>query len=70
MALIVLYEIKRFLIRNHFISNIVLDNLKFKKLLELHIFYKKLLYKQPSTRQPKFKKLLELHGKRYETSEK
>ena len=31
----------------------------------LHVFfYKKPLYKQPSTRQPKFKKLLKLQGKR------
>ena len=27
-----------FFIRNHFISNLVLDSLKFKKLLELHVF--------------------------------
>ena len=26
---------KRFFIRNHFVSNLVLDSLKFKKLLEL-----------------------------------
>ena len=25
-------------IRNHFISNLVLDSLRFKKLLELHVF--------------------------------
>ena len=39
-------------IRNHSISNSVLDSLKLKKLLELHVFYKKLLYKQLSTTQP------------------
>ena len=42
-----------FSIRNQFISNLMLDILNFKKLLELHVVYKKLLYKQPSTRQPK-----------------
>ena len=26
-----------FFIRNHFVSNLVLDSLKFKKLLELHV---------------------------------
>ena len=29
-------------------SNVVLDSLKFKKLLDLHVFYNKPLYKQPS----------------------
>ena len=38
--------------RNHFISNLVQDSLKFKTVLELNVFYKKPLYKQPSTRQP------------------
>ena len=48
-----LLELHVLFIRNHFISNLVLDSLKFKKLLELHLFYKKSLYKQPSTRQSK-----------------
>ena len=44
----------RFFTRNRFISNLLLGSLKFKKLLELQVlFYKKPLYKQPSTMQSK-----------------
>ena len=46
-------EVVEMTTRNHFISNLVLDSLEFKKLLEVHVFYKKPLYKQRSTGQPK-----------------
>ena len=37
LLLLKLYSMsKRFFIRNHFISNVVLDSLKFKKNLKLH----------------------------------
>ena len=52
----------RYLIRNHFISTLVLDSLKFKKLLQLHVlsisnhFISTLVLDSL-----KFKKLLQLH---------
>ena len=42
MSLIFLFLINVFFIRNHFISNLVLDSLKFKKPLELQGRAKKL----------------------------
>ena len=48
-----LFIAAHFFRRIHFIGRLVLESLKFKKLLELHVFYKKPLYKQPGTRQPK-----------------
>ena len=54
----------RMFIKNHFISSLVLDSLKFKKLLELHVlFIRNHFINSLVLDSLKFKKLLELQGK-------
>ena len=56
-----------YFISNHFISNLVLDSLKFKKLLELHVYFIRNHFINVALDSLKFKKLLELQGKSLET---
>ena len=54
-----------FFIRNHFISNLILDSLKFKKLLKLHVLFIRNHFisfiSNLVLASLKFKKLLKLH---------